>query len=410
MNKMHGNIFWNEKVDIIHKYPYLSKNRKCDVLIIGGGIGGALTAYVQAKQGAKVIVAEKNILGYGTTLETNGVLEARVDFNNKIGKSLTDKQINKCNSLCADAIKEIENIINELKIDEECKKYMDKLEDRKLDLMYYSEKITGKINMFKTFEKLGKENKEIEYLEEDPLINLRTGIIFPDDAYFFNPYLLTELIFFYLSKFENVEIYENTPVVNIVPKDDVVESITSNKFKIYSRNVILTNGINALEYLKDDSITLNKTFTIITDACHELDENIIDVVGVDVNIPNTMISFTKDKRNIISSEDTNQTEKMVDEKYFYNFANGKYRKLFFDLKRLLNLKNDFKVTNCFSGRYLETKDSLPIIDEIDRMPNVYCNLTVGKNGIVHSMIGAKMLKDICKQYHVKDMYLFRENR
>ena len=287
---------------------------------------------------------------------------------------------------------------------------MDKLEDRKLDLMYYSEKITGKINMFKTFEKLGKENKEIEYLEEDPLINLRTGIIFPDDAYFFNPYLLTELIFFYLSKFENVEIYENTPVVNIVPKDDVVESITSNKFKIYSRNVILTNGINALEYLKDDSITLNKTFTIITDACHELDENIIDVVGVDVNIPNTMISFTKDKRIIISSEDTKQTEKMVDEEYFYNFANGKYRKLFFDLKRLLNLKNDFKVTNCFSGRYLETKDSLPIIDEIDRMPNVYCNLTVGKNGIVHSMIGAKMLKDICKQYHVKDMYLFRENR
>ena len=35
-----------------------------------------------------------------------------------------------------------------------------------------------------------------------------------------------------------------------------------------------------------------------------------------------------------------------------------------------------------------------IIDELNNMPNVYCNLGVGKNGIIHSMIGARMLKYI----------------
>ena len=56
-----GNMFWNENIGIIQKYPYLSKNKKCDVLVIGAGIGGALTAYMQAKQGANVIVVEKNL-------------------------------------------------------------------------------------------------------------------------------------------------------------------------------------------------------------------------------------------------------------------------------------------------------------------------------------------------------------
>ena len=44
------------------------------------------------------------------------------------------------------------------------------------------------------------------------------------------------------------------------------------------------------------------------------------------------------------------------------------------------------------------------------MPNVYVNLGVGKNGIVYSMVGAKMLKEVVKNYNLKDMYLFRENR
>lgn len=410
MNVTQGNIFWNENADIINKYPYLSKDKKCDVLVIGGGIGGALTAYMQAKQGAQVIIVDKNIIGYGATLGNNGVLQTRIDFNNKIEKNLNEKSITKCNNLCSDAFQDIINIIEEICKDEDCKKYVQDIGFKNLDLMYYSERITNKINMYKTFERLGKENNEIEYLEEDPLINLRTGIIFPKQAAIVNPYLLTQLIFLYLSKKENVEIYENTYINSITSKEDRVESISNNRFKIYSKNVILTNGIHALEYLKEDAITLNKTFTIVTEPAESIDSDITNVIAVDVNIPNTTIAFTKEKRVILTGEDAKQNEKMINDKYFTHFANGKYKRMFLNLRRLVNIPNDVKITNCFYGIYLDTKDSLPIIDEIDNLPNVYCNLGVGKNGIIYSMIGANMLKDISKQYHVKDMYLFRENR
>ena len=61
-------------------------------------------------------------------------------------------------------------------------------------------------------------------------------------------------------------------------------------------------------------------------------------------------------------------------------------------------------------RNISVSEEIKTIDELSKMPNVYCNLSVGRNGMVQSMIGAKMLKDVYKKYHIKDMYLFRENR
>ncbi len=410
MNVTEGNMFWNESVGIIKKYPYLSKDRKCDVLVIGGGINGALTAYMQAKQGAKVIVVDKNIIGYGATLQTDGTVETRIDFNPKITKNLSEKSITKCNNLCKQALQDIQDIINVLKQDEDCKKYVEWLQFKNMDLMYYSDKITNKIGMYKNFERLGKENNQIEYLEQDPLINLRTGIILPNAAAIMNPYVLTQLIFIYLSKRDNVEIYENTEITNITCKDDIVEGVTNNRFKIFAKSIILTNGIHILEYLKEENITLNKTFTLVTERVKDLDENIINLVAKDINIPHTTIGFTKDKRIVVCGEDIKQNERMVNDKYFVRFADGKYKKMYLTFKRLINISTDVKVSNCFSGMYLETKDALPIIDEIDNMPNVYCNLNTGKNGIIFSMIGARMLRNVSKQYHEKDMYMFRENR
>ncbi len=410
MNMTQGKMFWNEQIGIIQKYPYISKDKKCDVLIIGGGIGGALSAYMQAKQGAQVIVVDKNIIGYGATLQNDGTIISRVDFDTRVVKNLKEKDISKCNKLCKKALEDIQEIMQDISRDEECKKYIDKLQFKNVDLLCYSDRIMQKISMYKNFERLGKEDSTIEYLEQDPLINLRTGIIFPSSAITVNPYAFTQLIFILLSKMKNVEIYENSDITSISSKDELVESITNNRFKIYSKNVILTNGIHALEYLANEDITLNKTFTLISEKTNELQDSVINIVAQSINNPSISISFTPDKRVVLCGEDIKQNDKMLDDKYSIRFANGKYKKMYLNFRKMLNLSSDVKVRNCFSGMYLETKDGLPIIDEIQNMPNVYCNLSVGRNGIIYSMIGARMLRNISKQCHEKDMYLFREDR
>ena len=57
-----------------------------------------------------------------------------------------------------------------------------------------------------------------------------------------------------------------------------------------------------------------------------------------------------------------------------------------------------------------TKDSLPIVDEIPDMPNCFCNIGFGTNGIIHSVIGANMLKNAIKGFYTKDMNIFKITR
>ena len=84
---------WLRKNKIRNIYPYLSDNMECDVVIVGGGISGAITAYFLAKDGFKIAVIEKNLIGYQTT----GVSSACVtDFIDELYiKSAANKEKNK---------------------------------------------------------------------------------------------------------------------------------------------------------------------------------------------------------------------------------------------------------------------------------------------------------------------------
>ena len=57
-----------------------------------------------------------------------------------------------------------------------------------------------------------------------------------------------------------------------------------------------------------------------------------------------------------------------------------------------------------------TKDNMPIIGEIEDIPNTYINLGVGSSSISQMLIGADILKDAIKGYYKKEMNLFKLTR
>lgn len=60
---------WNDSVEL-PSFPQLERNIKTDVLIIGGGIAGILTAYLLHKNGVRYVLAEKARICSGTTQNT----------------------------------------------------------------------------------------------------------------------------------------------------------------------------------------------------------------------------------------------------------------------------------------------------------------------------------------------------
>lgn len=401
MQYTNGNIYWREKTKIQKTYPYLTNNTSCDVLIIGGGITGAITAYFLANEGLNVIVAEKNIIGFGSTLANSALLEYQLDLNMyKLEKMLGENTAKKIYKLCLNAIDKIENIDS---------KFDKNTGFKRQDSLYYSSKFMQKSNMSKEYNIRKNAGFDALFLEKHNTINLNSAILTKNASAIINPYEFTQNLFEYLNSFENVKVYENTEIVDIKPRYENVICKTNNDFEILAENVIFTSGINTLKYLNVPTDIYQK-FIIVTKPIDKIKSMNVNFTARDTSEPYHNIRFTENGRIIFSGEDVKLNDRRLDEKYIASIAKNKYRRLYSSMERTFNGLGDIDVEFAFNGTCPLTKDSLPIIDEIPNMPNCFCNLGLGSNGILYSVIGADILKDAIKGFYTKDMYMFKINR
>ena len=351
MQLTNGNLYWQKKSKIQKTYPYLTHDTSCDVLVIGGGITGAITAYFLAKEGANVIVAEKNIFGYGSTSAACAMLEYQTNIDMyKLEKVLGANMTNRIYNLCFDAI-----------------------------------------------DKLEKIDKELER---------NTGFKRQDSIYYTN----TQALFENLNEMPNVEVYENTRIDDIKPLVDGVVSRTNNKFKIVSSSVIFSSGFETLKYFDKAPVELYKTFTIVSKPLKELKNFDTSFTARDNLEPYHYLRFDTNGRIIFGGEDIKLTDRFNDTKYLNMVASDRYRKLENLLQRTSYNIPNIETEYSFNATQVASKDSLPIIDEMPNMPNCFCNIALGTNGILYSVIGANMLKNAVKGLYTKDMNMFRIDR
>ena len=82
-----------DKSKLGKQYPYLNKDIKCDVLIIGGGIDGAIVNYYLSQK-FKTILIDKARFGLGDTVAATALLEYQLDdFAKDLEKELSKKEI-----------------------------------------------------------------------------------------------------------------------------------------------------------------------------------------------------------------------------------------------------------------------------------------------------------------------------
>ena len=405
MQKTVENVYWKKKSKVQKIYPYLADDISTDVLMIGGGIAGALTTYYLAKEGVKVSVVERNIIGYGATSTANAILEYQSDMDMyKLEKIIGQKQARRVFKLCLDAIDMIEDIDNEFEKPTGFKRQ---------DSIYFTNKFMQKSNMSKEFLVRKNAGFDTSLLDSHAVLNISSGILTKNASAIINPYMFTQALFEYLSKMKNVKIYENTEIKEIKTMFDSVECITSNGFKITSNSLIFTTGVETLKYINNPNIDLYKTFTIVSKPLIEkeyMKDSTINFTARDSIDPCHYIRFDNNGRIIFGGENTKLTEKFMDNKYFYNVSNDKYKKLNTSMNKLFSNIENIPIEFAFNSTYASTKDGLPYVDEIPNMPNCFCNLGLGSNGIIYSAIGAGMLKNAINGLYTKDMNIFRINR
>jgi len=65
----------------IKQYEYLTEDIETEVIIIGGGVTGAILGYYFSKNDINCVILEKSRIGHGSTSITTSLLEYELDSN-----------------------------------------------------------------------------------------------------------------------------------------------------------------------------------------------------------------------------------------------------------------------------------------------------------------------------------------
>ena len=389
--------FWLNKNKINHVYPYLSKDMECDVIIVGGGICGAITAYFLAKDGYKVAVVEKNIIGYKNTSLSSACI---TDFMDEMYIKNYKEANSNIRRKLYDMKKKANSLLDEILVDIQKQEYL-----KKVDYNIINNKMFQK-NMFKSEAKIRTElGEKAEVIDDLDYLNISSGINVKNGARMIDSYEFTSKIFEYIATYPNVYIFENTKIRNINACYDYVEVFSQNDFRIIANSLILTTELQILPISNLPNVDVYKRFSLVANT--SLNKRLCAKVINDIPL---YIRNDEKGNMIISGIDTKYIAKMDNPKYLEMIENENEKRLKSVITKLFPKIEISKEIGIYSGNIYITKDNMPIIGEIEEIPNTYINLGVGSSSILQMLIGADILKDAIKGYYKKEMNLFKVRR
>ena len=383
----------------IKQYPYLDEDIETEVVIVGGGVTGAILGYYFSKNNIPNVILEKERTGHGSTSVSTALLQYELDdMINKLEQIMKREDIVKAYKLGQKALGNIEEFVN---------KYENKCEYVKADSLLYSAKKEDKKILEYEYE-FRKNNKfDVELLEKSSNnlpFEIESAIISKNGGAKINPYLFTHQLLDVASN--KTIVYENTELQNIeYEKENIVNVKTSYGNNIKCKKVIIATGYDIDKFTKRNFGTKTITYNIVTETMSK--EQLVDKYIIrDIKDPYNYIRTTKDNRYIIGGEDIEVNEK----NYSEEVANEKYNILEQRLKTMFpNIKN-YKIEYKYAGIFCSTKDNLGFIGEDKEHKNLWYALGYGANGILYAMLAGDMLTKKYKGEVDKNINLFRIDR
>lgn len=410
MHLVSGDMLWTNVDPIPYQYPSLIKDLKTDVLIIGGGITGALAAYYLSKAGYETTLVEKNMIALGSTKASTSILQYEIDLDFLGLKGLIgeDNTAN-CFRLCHDTVYEIHRVVKDIKA--QCDFALK-------DCFYYTDNSSEVKSLKKEYDIRKKHGFHVEFITKEMAKNMfsfsvEAGIYSTSGAAQINPFRFAHELIHYATTHFNLKVYENCDVRDIHPHDQGVHLLTTNDIKIDCNKVVVAQGYESTKLINRSIAKFTRTFTLVTKPVTSFKGWHNTCIVRDNKDPYTYFRVTGDNRIIFGGEDEsigNWDSKMATLTNKDKAAKEIYGRLEKKLKNYFPHITDIDVEYRFSGLFGVTKDGLPIVGNDPSLPNCYFSLGYGSNGIIYAVIGAQILKELFEGKKSPYLSLFGFNR
>jgi glycine/D-amino acid oxidase-like deaminating enzyme len=400
MNLKAGYPFWLIRSGLPFDYSRLDSDIQTDVLVLGGGISGALAAHYLVQAGIECVVVDARTIGLGSTCASTSLLQYEIDTPLcKLVSLVGEKHAVSAYHLCGDAILRLASLAKTVGLDDFHLKKSLYYAAYKKDVPFIKEEFAIR----------QKNGFKLRYLDDTEVAGQfgfeAPGAILSELGADTNSYLFTHRMHQYNIK-RGLKVYDRTTVTAIQHQPKKVVLKTADGHTITCRKLVYATGYEVVEFISKPIVKLHSTYAIASEHLgmkrpfwKE------DVLIWNTADPYLYMRSTPDNRILVGGRDEMFFSPVKRDK----LIGAKSRQLKKDFEKIfpgISFSTEFGWTGTFGS----TRDGLPYIGEYKRLPNSYFALGFGGNGITFSQVAAEMIVDLIKGRRNKDIDIFSFNR
>lgn len=391
--------FWPLISAMDTSYPSIDSDIKTEILIVGGGITGALMAYKLITQGKKIVLVDRRDIANGSTAASTALLQYEIDVPlHELIKLRGEKCAVDSYRNGKKAIFDLRNIIDTVESDcgFEFKKSI-YFTSYKKDIPFLKNEFKARKQRDFDVTWLNKYDLEKMGLNAIAAIESKTAAVM-------DPFKLANDILNYCNQ-NGMQIYDRTNITSIqTPKGKCIAH-TENKFTITADHVVYCSGYESTETIEEKIVDLKSTYALASEVVPELPLILKNAVIWDTSSPYYYYRATSDNRIIMGGGD----EEFRDAKKRDKLIPKKEASLMRQFKRRFP-NVDFKLDYSWAGTFGETKDGLPYFGKPNPRKNEHYVLGFGGNGITFSVIGMNAILDSINNKKNTDLEYYRFGR
>ncbi|MFG4003502.1 FAD-dependent oxidoreductase [Flavobacterium aquidurense] len=391
--------FWPLKSAMKYSYPSIDTDLRTEILIIGGGITGALIAYKLISEGKKVILVDRRDVANGSTAASTALLQYEIDV--PLHELIKIRGVE-----CA-----VDSYTNGKKAIFDLRTIIDTIKSNcqfefKKSIYYCSLKkdIPFLRNEFKCRKEHGFDVNWLERWDLEKLGLNAVAAIESKTAAVMDPYKLANDLLHYCHK-KGMQIFDRTNITSIQNQRGRSVAHTESKHTITADHVIHCSGYESIETLTEKVVDLKSTFVIASETVEDLPPAFKNAIFWDTSSPYLYFRVTADNRIIMGGgdeefKDATKRDKLLPKKEQYLLRHFK--------RKFPNI--NFKLDYSWAGTFGETKDGLPYFGKPNPGKNEHYVLGFGGNGITFSVIGMNSILDSINNKKNQDLEYYRFGR
>lgn len=383
MDLKSGVPFWAIKNGLMHAFPPLQRDTRCEVAVIGGGITGALVANELAEHGHEVVLVDGRDIGWGSTAASTALLQYEIDTHlTELTQRLGEDRAVLAYRACAEAVNALAALAREVR----------EVGFARADSLYFASRARHRDGLLEEFVLRQKHGLPVQWLEEEALreryaIEAPAAILSTLGGRI-DPYRMTYRLLARLQR-RGVGVFDRTHVSELTATARGVRLLTRDGVHLRAEHAVLAGGYTNQQWLKQRVARNHSSYAYVTEPMERAQLGpLAGTLVWETARPYLYLRDTSDNRLLIGGNDDRtdipaRRDARVDKK-----ARQLHQRVQAMFPQL-----DLEPTFAWAGTFAETDDGLPFFGPHAQYgPRLHFAMAYGGNGITYSMIGAELLR------------------